>query len=131
MKRLTELGHAQPTPVQRLVIPPLLSKKDVVFQAETGSGKTLSYLLPLIALRPQPNAKAVIVVPTQELAVQTLSVLMQFLQKEDIPHAHMCISGPGEEEAAIKVRERERLGGGGSLGKRVSVWEGVCIYVCA
>lgn len=64
-----------PSPIQSVVIPLLIEKRNVVASSETGSGKTLSYLIPLVhnsllnKLKDKPN-KALIVLPTKELAKQ-------------------------------------------------------------
>ena len=69
------------TPVQEVAIPPLLSSKDVFVDAETGSGKTLSYLVPiaqtvLFEKRAKPSIafRALVIVPTRELATQVHAV---------------------------------------------------------
>jgi ATP-dependent RNA helicase RhlE len=68
----------EPLPVQRDAIPPLLAHRDVVVEAPTGSGKTLAFLVPmaerLSGHRPG-GARALVVVPTRELAGQVASVL--------------------------------------------------------
>ena len=65
-------GFTEPTPIQAAVWGPLSSRKDVVAQSGTGTGKTLAYLLPLVqAIDPQKkDLQALVLVPTQELAVQ-------------------------------------------------------------
>ena len=69
---LRQTGIITPTPVQEQAMPPLLAGKDVLAQAQTGTGKTLAYLLPLLEkLQPQkPHIQAVIITPTRELALQ-------------------------------------------------------------
>jgi ATP-dependent RNA helicase DeaD len=55
---LSTLGYEEPTPVQRAAIPPLLSGRDVLAQAATGTGKTAAFALPLLSrLSPEANAK--------------------------------------------------------------------------
>lgn len=79
LKALNELGYNQPTNVQAEVIPAVLAKKDVIVKAQTGSGKTASFGIPLcesIEIETK-NPKALILTPTRELAVQV---------KEDINH---------------------------------------------
>jgi ATP-dependent RNA helicase DeaD len=64
-------GIVTPTPIQELCLPHLFSGKDVVAQAETGSGKTLGFALPLIErIEPSDPISALILAPTRELAVQ-------------------------------------------------------------
>lgn len=67
------MGFSEPTPIQERAIPPILSKKDVIGLAQTGTGKTAAFLIPLLHhLRNNSNANinALIIVPTRELAQQ-------------------------------------------------------------
>jgi superfamily II DNA/RNA helicase len=67
-------GYEAATPVQEQVIPPILEGRDIIASAQTGTGKTAAYLLPiihkLIASEPDGHIKALVIVPTRELAVQ-------------------------------------------------------------
>src|SRR3954470_3346284 len=72
---LSHLGYEEPTPVQREAIPLLLSGRDVLGQAATGTGKTAAFALPILHLvNPELDARertaALILVPTRELAMQ-------------------------------------------------------------
>lgn len=69
---VTELDYAAPTPIQEQAIPSLLSGRNVVGQAQTGTGKTAAFILPLLQLldKPRDDARALILVPTRELALQ-------------------------------------------------------------
>src|ERR1700683_3090401 len=71
---LTRNGFVEPTPVQAQAIPPALAGHDVVATAQTGTGKTLAFLLPLLdSLGKQklaPGVSALILTPTRELALQ-------------------------------------------------------------
>ncbi|MBS4030685.1 MAG: DEAD/DEAH box helicase [Clostridiales bacterium] len=69
---LKDLGVRTPTPVQVQAIPVLLSGKDVVAQAQTGTGKTFAFLLPILERvnGNKPNIQALIITPTRELALQ-------------------------------------------------------------
>ncbi|MBB4265886.1 DEAD/DEAH box helicase [Roseospira visakhapatnamensis] len=77
LRAVADEGYTHPTPIQSQVIPALIQGRDVVGIAQTGTGKTASFVLPALhALtrdrrRPQPRAcRALIVVPTRELAAQ-------------------------------------------------------------
>lgn len=64
-------GFVTPTPIQDMAIPPVLEGSDVVGIANTGTGKTAAFLIPLInKLLRMPNEKVLIVAPTRELALQ-------------------------------------------------------------
>src|ERR1700687_5370753 len=81
-KRLTNAGFTTPTPVQAKAIPPALEGKDILATASTGTGKTLSFLIPMIQRMdatsvPSTKGKrgpirALILLPTRELAMQVL-----------------------------------------------------------
>jgi ATP-dependent RNA helicase DDX49/DBP8 len=66
------VGYKSPTEIQKHVIPAILSKSDILAGAETGSGKTASYILPLLHLLSQDpyGIFAIILAPTRELAIQ-------------------------------------------------------------
>ncbi|GIP41438.1 hypothetical protein J31TS4_47180 [Paenibacillus sp. J31TS4] len=71
-ERLRADGIVHPTPVQEQAIPAILSGRDVVAQAQTGTGKTLAFVLPILQkLNPRKKAvQALIISPTRELALQ-------------------------------------------------------------
>ena len=71
-KKLEELSITKPSPIQAAVIPEILQKKNVIFESETGTGKTFAFLLPLVqALEEVPSEdKIIIIAPTYELASQ-------------------------------------------------------------
>ena len=67
------------TPVQREIIPAVLSGQDVIVQSETGSGKTLSFAIPLIErISRRDGLKALVIVPTRELALQIAGEFIKF-----------------------------------------------------
>lgn len=68
---ILEKGYTTPTPIQDQTIPHVLAGRDVVGIANTGTGKTASFLIPLIhAVRTNVDKKALVLVPTRELALQ-------------------------------------------------------------
>lgn len=72
---IDSMNFVEATPIQEKTIPPLLAGKDILGIAQTGTGKTAAYLLPIInriykGEFPSDELKAVIVVPTRELAIQ-------------------------------------------------------------
>jgi ATP-dependent RNA helicase RhlE len=67
------LGYNEPTPIQLQAIPVILSGRDVIGSAETGTGKTAAFLLPIIqkiSERPRPGLRVLVLAPTRELALQ-------------------------------------------------------------
>ncbi|MEO6214375.1 MAG: DEAD/DEAH box helicase [Vicinamibacterales bacterium] len=75
LKSIRELGFTRPTPVQADAIPPAMEGRDVLACAQTGSGKTAAFLLPILNRllgKPRGKTKALIIAPTRELAAQIL-----------------------------------------------------------
>jgi ATP-dependent RNA helicase DeaD len=80
---LTELGYEEPTPVQREAIPLILSGRDVLAQASTGTGKTAAFALPMIQkLLEEPGERGqmrgLVLVPTRELAIQVSEAVHRY-----------------------------------------------------
>ena len=77
LKALNDLGIDSPTPIQEKSIPAIMSGNDMVGLAQTGTGKTLAYLLPVLKLLPyadQIHPRVLILVPTRELVAQVVEV---------------------------------------------------------
>lgn len=77
LKAISDLGFEEPSPIQRMAIPPLLAGRDVVGQAQTGTGKTAAFGLPILQGVNQRSKKtqALILCPTRELAMQVAGEL--------------------------------------------------------
>lgn len=79
LDKLGKHGISVATPVQRAIIPEVLNGRDIIAQSETGSGKTLSFAVPLIEMiKPGDGLKALILVPTRELCVQVTNEFHKF-----------------------------------------------------
>jgi len=84
LKVLADQNYTQPYPIQQEVIPAILKGKDILGIAQTGSGKTASYVLPILTnLQGQSevknrHARVLVLVPTRELAVQVREVFILF-----------------------------------------------------
>jgi len=75
LKGIRELGFMRPTPIQEQAIPPALEGRDLLACAQTGSGKTAAFLLPILHRligKPRRTTRALILTPTRELAAQIL-----------------------------------------------------------
>lgn len=72
LKALNDIGYETPTSIQSLIIPHVLSGRDVVGQAQTGTGKTAAFALPLLSrIDPKKkNPQVLVITPTRELAIQ-------------------------------------------------------------
>ena len=78
LKALDELGYTSPTTIQRNVFPVAMSGRDVCGIAQTGTGKTLAYLLPCIrqwTFSKDKSPQVLIIVPTRELVVQVVETI--------------------------------------------------------
>ena len=95
LNAITDLGYSKPTPIQEKAIPVVLSGKDLIAAAQTGTGKTASFVLPLLEqlntrykdtnqkLRGK-RIRALILVPTRELAVQVEASISAYAKYLDI-----------------------------------------------
>ena len=73
---IEDMGFEEPSPIQLLAIPPLLSGRDAIGQAQTGTGKTAAFGLPVLdRISPQKSTQSIILCPTRELAVQVAEEL--------------------------------------------------------
>ena len=77
---LVERGYEQPTPIQREVIPLMLAGRDVIGQAQTGTGKTAAFSLPILQnLKAERyHVQALVVTPTRELAIQVTGAIYEY-----------------------------------------------------
>jgi superfamily II DNA/RNA helicase len=79
VEALARHGITAPTPIQRDIIPAIMAGKDVLAQSETGSGKTLSFAIPIIEkLEKHGGLRALVLVPTRELCVQVAGEFGKF-----------------------------------------------------
>ena len=83
---LDELGYTEPTPIQEQTIPALLGGQDVIGQAQTGTGKTAAFGLPLLQyLDPtSQETQAIVMTPTRELCIQVTQALRAYAEHLDI-----------------------------------------------
>jgi ATP-dependent RNA helicase DeaD len=81
-RALSGLGYEEPTPIQQAAIPPLLEGRDLVGQAATGTGKTAAFALPILqrilADGERTEPRALVLVPTRELAVQVSEAMHSY-----------------------------------------------------
>ncbi len=88
---LSDLGYEEPTPIQRETIPPVLAGRDVVGQAATGTGKTAAFALPMLQTiapeiqgRRRSVPRALVLVPTRELAMQVSEAVFRYGRGLDV-----------------------------------------------
>ncbi len=86
MQALADLGHQTPTPIQAQMIPVMLTGVDVIGQAQTGTGKTAAFALPILQqlLPDRQRPQALILAPTRELAIQVADALRAYGARLDV-----------------------------------------------
>ena len=105
-QKLAENQFKTLTPIQEQSIPPALAGKDVIGTAQTGTGKTLAFLLPLIEMlrrEPASQANALVLLPTRELAMQVHEQYEQ-LRSKNLPKAALVIGGVSEKMQIQSLR---------------------------
>ncbi|MFM9147594.1 MAG: DEAD/DEAH box helicase [Verrucomicrobiota bacterium] len=107
LKAVAEQGYSEPTPIQKAAIPPVLEGSDVIGIAQTGTGKTAAFTLPLLTrlLRSKSGAhrgrvRCLVLAPTRELVVQIAENVSAYSR-----HAHLSVAtvygGVGEASNAL------------------------------
>ena len=85
VQAITGLGYAEPTPIQSAIIPIMLEGADVIGQAQTGTGKTAAFALPILQnFSPQRHVQALILAPTRELALQVADSMTVYGKHLDV-----------------------------------------------
>ena len=85
LKAMEEMGFEDPFPIQEAAIPVLLTGRDVVGQAHTGSGKTAAYAVSMLqAIKPDRTIQGLVLAPTRELAMQITDAIREFGRYTDI-----------------------------------------------
>lgn len=115
---LKEMGITCPTPIQAATIALCIEGKDVMASAQTGTGKTLAYVLPLmVRLLSSPNSNALVLAPTRELAAQVRDILRQLLGRRPAFNMALLIGGEsmGKQFAQLKGRPRIIVGTPGRI----------------
>src|SRR6202161_399868 len=110
-ERLAAAGFSIPTPVQAVAIPKALEGKDVLATAQTGTGKTLAFLIPMIEQLLQqvtPGIAALVLVPTRELAMQVVAQYDALRGKQLAPAA-LVVGGLSEGTQLNALRRGARV----------------------
>jgi superfamily II DNA/RNA helicase len=104
LDNIAKKGYLIPSPIQDQAIQPLLEGRDVIGLANTGTGKTAAFLLPIInKILFDRTQKALILAPTRELAVQIADELKAFTVGMNI-YSVICIGGTNIREQARRIR---------------------------
>jgi ATP-dependent RNA helicase RhlE len=107
-KALLEQGYTEPTPIQACAVPLILAGRDVVGVAQTGTGKTAAFVLPMVerlaAESRRPGVRALIVAPTRELVVQIDENIRQYARH--LPIRSVTIYGGVGDRPQIAALKR-------------------------
>jgi ATP-dependent RNA helicase DeaD len=107
---LKDMGISTPTPIQVASIPFALEGRDILASAETGSGKTIAYSLPIIShLTSNPHSSALILAPTRELVIQVKNNLKQLLGTPSSLNIAMLIGGEDMRRQFEQLKKKPRL----------------------
>jgi ATP-dependent RNA helicase DeaD len=99
---LAHLGYERPTPIQEQAIPPLLEGRDVIGQAQTGTGKTAAFGLPMVEYV-DPEAveiQALVLTPTRELCIQVTQALRAYGERKGLEVVAVFGGAPIRDQAA-------------------------------
>ena len=86
LRALADVGYEAPSPIQEQAIPPLLEGLDVIGQAQTGSGKTAAFGLPMLqyAAADDDDVQGLVLTPTRELCIQVTQALRAYGKRKGI-----------------------------------------------
>ena len=119
LKAVNEKGYTEPSPIQEKAIPLILKRKDVLASAQTGTGKTAGFTLPLLQiLSKQPNSnhrkiKALILTPTRELAAQIYDNVVEYSKYSKWENfgqsksGHILLQDHGDKVSFKNIKIRE------------------------
>jgi ATP-dependent RNA helicase DeaD len=97
LKSLKDVGYETPSAIQAATIPPLLAGRDVIGLAQTGTGKTAAFALPILSRldRTQKNPQALVLAPTRELALQVCEAFEKYASHTKGVHVLPVYGGQG------------------------------------
>ena len=107
LKALNDVGYETPSPIQAAAIPPLLEGRDLLGQAQTGTGKTAAFALPLLSrLQSGDNSTRILILaPTRELAIQVAEACQSYAKYMQDFHV-LPIYGGSSYETQIRALRR-------------------------
>ncbi|MCC5810957.1 MAG: DEAD/DEAH box helicase [Ectothiorhodospiraceae bacterium] len=107
LQALEEAGYEAPTPIQARSIPPLLAGRDLLGQAQTGTGKTAAFALPLLSRidTASNDTQLLVLAPTRELAIQVAEAFQTYARR--IPSFHV-LPLYGGQEYSIQLKQLRR-----------------------
>ena len=111
LARIEANKFVTPTPVQSGAIPPALEGRDVLATAQTGTGKTLSFLIPIVEMLQKTegrSAQALILLPTRELAMQ-VEQAFRAIRSSSAQNVALVVGGLSEGSQLDAIRRGARL----------------------
>lgn len=109
-KSLKAMNFVTPTPIQARAIPVALEGRDIMGMAQTGTGKTGAFSIPLaVRLNSQPHQRGLVLAPTRELAQQIFAFIRQLLGKNQNLHAALLVGGAPMNQQLREVRRGARI----------------------
>jgi superfamily II DNA/RNA helicase len=109
-KILRQMSFVEATPIQGLAIPPALKGRDLLGLAQTGTGKTAAFALPvLVRLMNEPKEGALILAPTRELAMQIHAFVKQLAGENIALKSALIIGGNSLKQQTIELRRHPRI----------------------
>ena len=107
---LQRMKYDTPTPIQAKAIPLAMEGRDILGSAQTGTGKTAAFAIPILAkLMSTPRGSALILSPTRELATQIMSIMKQLLEGQSAVKAALLIGGESMSPQLRALNARPRL----------------------
>lgn len=111
LKALHNEGYTNPTPIQQQSIPAILQRRDILGCAQTGTGKTAAFAIPVLQLlyqdklvKAQPGIKALVLSPTRELAIQIQESFAAYGKFTNL--SHTCVFGGVSQHAQVQAIRR-------------------------
>jgi ATP-dependent RNA helicase RhlE len=110
LKAISKKGYSVPSPIQQKAIPPILEGNDVLASAQTGTGKTAAFTLPILQLLSQGKhlshrpIRALILTPTRELAAQILANIKEYSEFLDL-HSAVIFGGVNQKPQVAQLRQ--------------------------
>jgi len=108
LDRLKQLHFTVPTPIQQKAIPIAIEGKDIIGVAQTGTGKTMAFGIPLIQRLAQIRGRGLVLVPTRELAIQVNETLLKFTKMYGMETA-VFIGGESMMLQFMALRKNPRI----------------------
>ncbi len=115
---LKKMGYEKPTPIQAKAIPLALDGRDILGSAQTGTGKTAAFGIPLVAhLMSNSKGSALVLCPTRELAMQVMGILRELTSRQKSLKSALLIGGEsmGKQFAQLAARPRIIVGTPGRI----------------